>query len=415
MKKSVVIIGAGLAGLAAAYELTKTNRFHVTLLEERNRIGGRTFTTTSHKIPIDVGGFIIYPWYETFHRIAKEISCDNTMIPIPKNEIFYNYLNKKKFISEKDVPISLTTKGRLAKNLLPLLLKNLDVAHPRITHKETKTTRAFLDEVLPFPGDEPFKSYIDSICQGYCYPSIDEFSLALLLPMWGNNIFFGDVHSSFYYPEGMQTFHRALEEAIRKNGGIIKTQTKVHEVKKGEAKTTTGTVPGDFFIITHPLDERVAYTRFLTLTVAYKGKALINEKSDWGALFLHPETCQNPHILSVINNGTLYGKKTKNILTLNIKLTEHEEMPNINELYEKRIIEELKKIFPHLTACTITSQTLWNRTMPITDTAYIAHIRKIQGKKGIFYAGDFLGSPSMETALTTGVRAAQAIQEKEKH
>jgi monoamine oxidase len=41
--KKIIVIGAGLAGLAAAYELAKAGH-DVTILEARNRAGGRVFT-----------------------------------------------------------------------------------------------------------------------------------------------------------------------------------------------------------------------------------------------------------------------------------------------------------------------------------------------------------------------------------
>jgi monoamine oxidase len=41
--KECIVIGGGLAGLAAAYRL-KDYRFHVTVLEARDRLGGRVLT-----------------------------------------------------------------------------------------------------------------------------------------------------------------------------------------------------------------------------------------------------------------------------------------------------------------------------------------------------------------------------------
>ncbi|KAF9389791.1 hypothetical protein CPB97_010621 [Podila verticillata] len=74
--KTVIIVGAGVAGLAAADALAKHPSFHVTLLEARDRIGGRVFTqrntidptlpsnaripVSCHSVPIDVGASWIH-------------------------------------------------------------------------------------------------------------------------------------------------------------------------------------------------------------------------------------------------------------------------------------------------------------------------------------------------------------------
>ena len=56
MKKNVIIIGAGPAGLTAAYELSKHPQFAVTVLEEQNRAGGISCTVQTGGNRMDLGG-----------------------------------------------------------------------------------------------------------------------------------------------------------------------------------------------------------------------------------------------------------------------------------------------------------------------------------------------------------------------
>ncbi|MEW6277388.1 MAG: FAD-dependent oxidoreductase [Candidatus Eremiobacterota bacterium] len=56
---SVLVIGAGVSGLAAAREL-KSRGYRVTVLEARQRIGGRVWTNTSLGFPIDLGASWIH-------------------------------------------------------------------------------------------------------------------------------------------------------------------------------------------------------------------------------------------------------------------------------------------------------------------------------------------------------------------
>jgi len=47
--------------------------------------------------------------------------------------------------------------------------------------------------------------------------------------------------------------------------------------------------------------------------------------------------------------------------------------------------------------------------MPISREDFVKKVRQAQGKQGIYFAGDFMGCPSMEAAVATGIRASEKL------
>ncbi len=74
-KADVVVVGAGFAGLAAARELVKRGR-DVVVLEGRDRVGGRSSTTTIAGIPVDLGGTFVGPTQDAVVAMAAELGCE---------------------------------------------------------------------------------------------------------------------------------------------------------------------------------------------------------------------------------------------------------------------------------------------------------------------------------------------------
>jgi monoamine oxidase len=71
----VVVVGAGFAGLSAARDLVRLGH-DVIVLEGRDRVGGRSSTTTIAGTPVDLGGTFVGPTQDAVIALAKELGCE---------------------------------------------------------------------------------------------------------------------------------------------------------------------------------------------------------------------------------------------------------------------------------------------------------------------------------------------------
>ena len=101
----VIVVGAGAAGLGAATTLKKQG-FEVTVLEARNRVGGRAWTSTLPSgVTVDLGGSWIHGSHPQFEALVQQLELDTV------NTRFSNMLV---FSSKGD---SLRTEGKVVSDL----------------------------------------------------------------------------------------------------------------------------------------------------------------------------------------------------------------------------------------------------------------------------------------------------------
>jgi monoamine oxidase len=101
--KTVIVMGAGIAGLCCAYEL-KRRGHDVTVLEASGRAGGHVRTLHdpfADGLYADIGAeHFYYPGYTEYWRYLKEFSL--TAIPYPRRDNLARYLNSRRY-SENDL------------------------------------------------------------------------------------------------------------------------------------------------------------------------------------------------------------------------------------------------------------------------------------------------------------------------
>src|SRR3954453_14545210 len=100
-KKKVIVMGAGIAGLACAYELRRRGH-DVTVLEASGRAGGHVRTLHdpfADGLYADVGAeHFYYPGYTDYWRYLKEFSL--TPVPYPRRDRMVRFLNGERYTEE---------------------------------------------------------------------------------------------------------------------------------------------------------------------------------------------------------------------------------------------------------------------------------------------------------------------------
>ena len=91
MKKRVVIIGAGPAGLTAGYELLKfSDRYDVLILEEQDAVGGIARTVEQNNIRLDIGGHRYFSDDPVITKWWKDLCGEELQEVHRKSDVLFN-------------------------------------------------------------------------------------------------------------------------------------------------------------------------------------------------------------------------------------------------------------------------------------------------------------------------------------
>ncbi len=425
-----VVVGAGLAGLSAAYELLKTGEHRVTVVEARDRVGGRVHSVTVDGYGADLGGFIIYPWYTTYHALLDELGLESQLQPTPNYDIFYEFGSKpKEYIADKDIELPVREALSLVqKTLVPILLDR-DVANPRLHDFNHESISQYIDGYAKKNNKDLSRltAFFDLIAQGYCYGDAASWKAAFIAPILRQTQLYGDVKKASVFLQGNNTVPKSLAKKIRDFGGDIILNETVQSIEPGRVTTQHHTIDCDFIILAQNATPELYaqafpsvpkmewhYTTFITAVIDIGTPALINGSEEWIGMFYEPHPEKPYHMTSATYLGGAYGSLLSGKMTVNIQVNGDaiNEQPLSDDTLYTIVKSEVQGRFPECTDIEIITAEYWPWTMPIADELFVEAVRNAQGENGIFVAGDYLGTPSMETAVRTGVRAASAVQER---
>jgi monoamine oxidase len=151
----VVIVGAGLSGLAAARRLVR-NGASVAVLEARDRVGGRTWTVKRNGTFIDVGGQFIGPTQTRIVALAKAMGV-KSFKPFNEGENLFDYNGKiSRWTDLPPLPQSALVEYLQAQKALDDMAQEVPAAAPwkasKATEWDWQTYQTWIDSNVETKG-----------------------------------------------------------------------------------------------------------------------------------------------------------------------------------------------------------------------------------------------------------------------
>lgn len=413
-KKKVVIVGAGVSGLIAAIELEKNGNFDISIIEATDRVGGRVKTD-------ELDGFLLDRGFQVLL----------TNYPEAKKYLDYEKLNLKFFnpgalIFSKGKKLRFSDPLRQPKNLLNMIFSSVGTLKDKLLlfklNQELKKLSP--NEIFEFTEDKTTLQYL------YAYGFSNKIISNFFTPFFRGIFLENDLNTSYKMflfvfkmfgegeaaiPEnGMEEIPKQLKSKLKTS--TFKFNTKVEKIQADKITLENNeNIFADFIIVATDPSSVIPnlssdqFEGFHSVTNMYffSDKSFINEP----LIALIPD--ENRHINNVVvltDISEKYAPKNKALISVSfngtLEMSESELIKKIKlELKEVFNIKdetlnylrtyEIKKALPRLSSV---NYDLQETSTKLTDNVYLA--------------GDYLLNSSLNAAMLSGRKAAEAIMMK---
>lgn len=244
-KKKVVILGAGVTGLSAGYYLSRTGRYHVTILEKMDVIGGVCGSFDHNGCTLDYGAHKIYSVVPGAMDEIKEAMGDGLMEVPKKNRLFLSgkFLDYPLRIGGLLTCLNIKQIMQLGFGFVGTILQGV-FTKEKLSSYENYVVRRFgrtayqlvFEPLADKTWGDPKTLHYDIARTRI--PSSGAVELIFKLLGLKKETEHTNAETFFYPRGGYQNFPRALASAILNHGGEIVTRADVSKVENDQGRVT---------------------------------------------------------------------------------------------------------------------------------------------------------------------------------
>ena len=430
----VIVVGAGLSGLAAAFRLREQGH-EVTVLEAGGNAGGRCQHIRRDGFLIDTGPEISARSYERYIALVKNAGLENDMVDTSPVAAFVRGGNPIDIDASKPLSAAFTSllswpaKIRMAWGAFALR-KLISQAHSYklvdLANEEDPTMSAATLS-RKYMGEEASRYLVDAVLRPLGGRRFEELSPLLLI---------GALAS---WTEPMFTLRGGLYRVPEAAAKLLSVQfnapvTKVAESDTGievfyQSEAGSNSLSADACVIaTQYHDALKLYPRFAELDGGYGDtlrycrlidiKLAFSRRTFSKAYPAFVPACENSDLLmySLIHNKT--DDRVPEGHSLFTLYTDDAVWDEYNAMSDEQIIEwgrhEMEKLYPEIAGSFLFGHVLRQaQTANLADIGYYTRtaelLERLTACKRVQLGGDFYAGGSMEAAVIWGERAADRV------
>lgn len=433
--KTVIVIGAGIAGLAAAHVLQQAG-ISVIVLERSAHIGGRVHSENVEGHNIDTGAQFITNFYPNTQQLIREVGLGGMLSPLPRRAAILRaghlHVLHPDLRSVTTDLISLHSKLKLIKVLGPLIRywRSLDFhAMWKALRADTRSITDYARQTWP---DEVLDYLIEPPLSGFLYWTPETTSQAMLFVLLKASL--GIRLLTLRDGMGQLAERLATTLNIHRNAEVIKIlpdsagKYSIQFRMQGEIKTLQSdgivcAVPA--FVVPEILPElstsareffkNITYSRNVVTAIGLR-KRLPAEV--YGLLF--PRAESKYLALAAVESAKGFNENQfpRDLLML------YASGPGAQELLLQPDISVRNLLVQDLRL--VGSRYQWNadeelfyrvfrwpQALPVFNTGYLVRLQQFAERRiesgALVFAGDYIGGPFIEGAITSGIQSAERL------